>query len=95
MTESKFGYTVDVPRLRQRDAEALQRAIVKAKDVQGYTGSGVEYDSAVVRAGLALGWVKADDGKALNTDEMWPFEVRWIAGRISDAYQEAFEVPGE
>jgi hypothetical protein len=86
-----IGAWVDLPDpLLQKHVEDLYRGIRKAGG-NPMQISAPEYNGAVVRAAIELGWC----GGPAPVAEMKPGAVTWIARQINDVLAEALEIPPE
>jgi len=102
MEETKYGYTLTIPRLRQRDVEQFRAAHGALESPDAITSNG-----NTVRVAAELGWVvkvekiDPDDGVPIGNlsgeaaGELFPFNVGWMSSTIAKAYSTAFEPPGE
>jgi len=102
MEETKYGYTLTIPRLRQRDVEQFKAAHNALENSDAIMSNGNS-----VRVAAELGWVvkvaagEPDDEVAIGNltedaaGELFPFVVAWLSTEIASAYSTSFKPPGE
>jgi hypothetical protein len=105
MEETKFGYTLTIPTLRQKHVEQFVRDLAELSPDGTHP---IVRNGNVARVGARMGWIvktskddDADDGVPIgNVEEervgdLPAYVVQWMAGKISEAYGAAFDIPGE
>ena len=102
MEETRHGYTLTIPRLRQREVEAFRAAHAALGSSDAVTSNG-----NTVRVAADMGWIvkvekiDPDDDVPIGNltgeaaGELFPFNIAWMATAIGKAYSTAFEPPGE
>ena len=102
MEETKYGYTLTIPRLRQRDVEQFRTAHGALDSPDAITSNG-----NTVRVAAGLGWIvkvekiDPDDGVPIGNltgdaaGELFPFVIEWLSTEIVGAYSASFKPPGE
>jgi len=102
MGETKYGYTLTIPRLRQRDVEQFKAAHDVFESPSAITSNG-----NTVRVAAEMGWLvkvaasDPDDDVAIGNltedavGELFPFVIAWLSTEIVGAYSTSFKPPGE